>query len=195
MGRAVLRLGRPIARPIVARLVVARPILARLVAALVAMALGAIGVLAAILAPASTAAPPALAVLAVALLAAALLTLRAGLLPALVAAALLLTAALLAAALLALLVLLLAGVDLLLRGGEHTGVMLGMLLEVLDRDTVARQLRVPRKLVVLVDDLLRGAAYLPLGAGAVEDAIDDVAALRTVVPVLAPRTGLAASHA
>jgi hypothetical protein len=50
----------------------------------------------------------------------------------------------------------------------------GMLLEVFRRDPVARQLRIARKLVVFLDDLLGRAAHLALGAGTVEHSVDDI---------------------
>jgi hypothetical protein len=74
-----------------------------------------------------------------------------------------------------------------MRLGQHPGVMLGVLLEILGGDTVARELRIAGELVVLVDDLLRRAAHLALGAGAVEDAVDDIAD-RPVAVRLRPRT-------
>ena len=94
---------------------------------------------------------------------------------------------------LAALLALLPGIHLLLRRGEHPGIVLGVLLEVLDGDAVAGELRVAGELIVLLDHLGRGSAHLALGAGTVEDAVDDVAALRAVA-VLVPRTGLACSH-
>lgn len=84
------------------------------------------------------------------------------------------------------LLLLAAGILLALRFAQHAKVMLGMLLKILSRDTVVGQLRVTGKLVVFVDDLLRGAAYLALWAGAVEHAVDDVADRALAVP-LGPR--------
>ncbi|KGK79114.1 hypothetical protein PM03_11200 [Thalassobacter stenotrophicus] len=50
-----------------------------------------------------------------------------------------------------------------LSGGQKPGVMLRVLLEIFQRNAVARQLRITRKLVVLFDDLLRGATHLALG--------------------------------
>jgi hypothetical protein len=67
--------------------------------------------------------------------------------------------------------------------------MLRVLLEVLERDTVIAELRIAGKLVVLVDDLLRGAAHLALGPGTVEHAVDDVADRAVAVP-LGPRAVL-----
>ena len=88
--------------------------------------------------------------------------------------ALLITRLLIALLLLALPRLLLGG-KLALRFGQQAGVMLGMLVEVLGGDTIIRQLRVAREEDILFNDLLRGAANLAFGAGAVEDAVDDIA--------------------
>ena len=74
-----------------------------------------------------------------------------------------------------------------LRFGQHAKVMLGMLLEVLSRDAVTSKLSIPRKLIVLVDDLLRRTAYLAFGTGAIEHTVDDIAD-RPVAVVLVPRT-------
>ncbi|SDZ12738.1 hypothetical protein SAMN05444004_106134 [Jannaschia faecimaris] len=115
----------------------------------------------------------------------------AGLLPGLttILVALLLVALLLVA-------LLLPRVDFLLRSGQHTGVMLRMLLEILDCHAITGQLGVTRQLIVFIDDLGGRTAHLAFGAGAVEDTIDDVSATLLVsVTVLVPRTGLATSHA
>ena len=69
-----------------------------------------------------------------------------------------------------------------LRLVQHAGVMFGVLLKVLSRDPVARQLRIARQQSVFVDDLLGGAAHLALGARAVENPVDDIAErARTVV--------------
>ncbi len=74
-----------------------------------------------------------------------------------------------------------------LRLVEHALVMLGVLLEILGRHPVARKLRIAGKLVVLVDDLLRRAAHLALGAAAVEHTVDDVAQRVAVAVTLRPR--------
>ena len=104
-----------------------------------------------------------------------------------IATLVIIASALVAAILLLLsLLLLAAGILLALRFAQHTKVMLGMLLKVFSRDTVVGQLRVTGKLVVFVDDLLRGAAHLALWAGAVEHAVDDVADRALAVP-LGPR--------
>ena len=62
-----------------------------------------------------------------------------------------------------------------LRLAQHAGVMFGMLEEVFGCHAVIRQLRIAGERQVLVDDLLRRAADLALGAGRVEDPVDDIA--------------------
>ena len=74
-----------------------------------------------------------------------------------------------------LLALLLFGGHFARRFGKHAGVMFSVLQEVFRSDTVVRQLCVTRKHLVFFDDLLRRATHLAFGAGAVEDAVDDVA--------------------
>ena len=49
---------------------------------------------------------------------------------------------------------------LFLGRAQHAQIMLGMLLEVLGGHPVTAQLRIPRELIVLVDDLLRRTADL-----------------------------------
>lgn len=61
------------------------------------------------------------------------------------------------------------------RFGQHTGVMFGMLRKVFGRNTIIRSLRIARKHLVFFDDLLRRAANLALGAGTVENTVDDIA--------------------
>ena len=97
-------------------------------------------------------------------------------------------AALMAAAVMVavLLLLLLAAFLLAQRLTQHAGVMFGVLEEVLLRHAVAAKLRVAGQREVFVDDLLRRAAHLAFGAGAVEDAVDDVAK-RTLPVRLRPR--------
>ena len=81
------------------------------------------------------------------------------------------------------------GCHFTLRLGQHAGVMFGMLQEILGRHTVVRELRITGEKGVFLDDLLRRAAHLALGAGAVEDTIYDIAkAARTVR--LGTRAGL-----
>lgn len=70
---------------------------------------------------------------------------------------------------------LLLGRHFALRFAQHAGVMFGVLQEVFGGHAIIRQLRVTGEKLVLLDDLLRGATHLALGAGAVKDAIDDVA--------------------
>ncbi len=70
--------------------------------------------------------------------------------------------------------LLLLGREFALRLGEHPRVVLGMLHEVLGRHAVVGQLGITREDLVFLDDLLRRAAHLALGAGAVEHPVDDV---------------------
>jgi len=103
-----------------------------------------------------------------------------------------LLAARLEAALVAVAIALLAGTGLLLgalRLAEKAAVVLGMLEIALGGDSIAGHLRVTREGLVLVDDLLRRAAHLAVGARALEHAVDDVAhavaALIVVVVVVA----------
>lgn len=65
-------------------------------------------------------------------------------------------------------------VNLALGFGQHAQVMFRMLLEIFHRNAVIAKLGVARQLVVFVDDLLRGAAHLAFGTGAVEHAVDDI---------------------
>src|SRR5690606_4956469 len=92
-----------------------------------------------------------------------------------VAAAIAAIAVLLAVLLILLLAGFLFGGQLALRLGQHPGVMLGVLQEVLGRHAVVRQLGVARQHVVFLDDLLRRSAHLALGTRGIEDAVDDVA--------------------
>ena len=61
------------------------------------------------------------------------------------------------------------------RFGQHAGVMLGMLREILGSNPVIRQLRIARQLLIFLDDLLRCAAHFAFGARAVEHTVGDVA--------------------
>ena len=54
--------------------------------------------------------------------------------------------------------------------------MLSVLLKVLGCNTVIAQLCIAGQLVVFLDNLLRRAAHLTLGAGAVKNTVDDIAA-------------------
>ena len=60
------------------------------------------------------------------------------------------------------------------RLGQHTGVMLGVLVKVFSGDTVIRQLCIAGEKLVFLDDLLRRAAHLAFGAGTVEHTVDDI---------------------
>ena len=86
-----------------------------------------------------------------------------------------LAAALLVVVLLVALTLFLLGRHLAHRLAQHTGVMLGVLEEVLSGDPVVGQLGIPGEKLILLDDLLRRATHLAFGTGAVEDTIYDVA--------------------
>ena len=72
---------------------------------------------------------------------------------------------------------------------QHAGVMFGVLQETLLGHAVVRQLRIARKGQVFLDNLLRRAANLALGAGAVKHPVDDIAQ-RTLAVRLVARTGL-----
>ena len=61
-----------------------------------------------------------------------------------------------------------------LRLAQKAGVVLGVLKEVLFGHPVIAKLCVPRKREVLVDDLLRRTANLPLRAGGIEHPINNV---------------------
>ncbi len=69
----------------------------------------------------------------------------------------------------------LLGLHFALRLRQKPRVMLGMLLKVLSCDTVVRQLRIPRKNLVFLDNLLRRSAHLAFGARAVKNTVDDIA--------------------
>ena len=78
-----------------------------------------------------------------------------------------------------------AGIHFALRFAQHPQIVLGMLLKVLGGHAVTGQLGVARQLVVLVDDLLRRAAHLALGAGTVEHPVDDVTAATAGIAIAA----------
>ncbi len=67
------------------------------------------------------------------------------------------------------------GVHLSLRFAKQAHVVLGMLLKIFGRHPVSGKLRVARQLVVLVNDLLRRAAYFAFGARTVEYSVYNVA--------------------
>ena len=67
-----------------------------------------------------------------------------------------------------------AGLLLALRFAQQAQVMFGVLLKVLSRHAIIGQLRIARQLIVFVDDLLRGAAHLALGARAVKDPVHHI---------------------
>ena len=67
------------------------------------------------------------------------------------------------------------GRKLTLRLAQKPGVMFCVLQKILCRHAIVRELRITRKDQILLDDLLRRATHLAFGAGAVEDAVDDVA--------------------
>jgi hypothetical protein len=83
--------------------------------------------------------------------------------------------------------LLLSILHLALRLGQHPQIVFGVLLKVLGRNAVVRQLRISCELIVLVDDLLGRSTNLSLGPRGIEDAVHDVAH-RTVAVTLGPRT-------
>ena len=67
--------------------------------------------------------------------------------------------------------------------------MLGVLRKILCSHTIARQLCIARKLLVLIDDLLRRAAYFALRTAAIKNAVRDIAATRLgAVAVVLTRT-------
>ena len=72
------------------------------------------------------------------------------------------------------------------RLGQHAEVVLGVLLEILCRNAIIRELGIPGELIILVDDLLRRAAHFAFRAGTVEDPVNDVPD-GTIAVVLVPR--------
>jgi hypothetical protein len=88
-----------------------------------------------------------------------------------------------------LLLLLALGINLFLRSPKHAQIMLGMLEKILCRNTVARQLCIPPKLLVFIDNLLRRAAHLTLWPRAVKNPVRDIAAALRTVAIVFPRTG------
>jgi hypothetical protein len=75
--------------------------------------------------------------------------------------------------------------------GQKAQVMFRMLLEIFHRDAVIAQLGITCQLIVFINDLLRRAAYLALGARAVENPVDDIAdtAVRGIVAARLARPG------
>ena len=61
------------------------------------------------------------------------------------------------------------------RFGQHAGIVLGVLQEILGGHAVIRQLGIACQHLVFLDDLRRGAAHLAFGSRGIEDAVDDVA--------------------
>jgi hypothetical protein len=88
-----------------------------------------------------------------------------------------------------LLLLLALGINFFLRSPKHAQIMLGMLEKILCRNTVARQLCIPPKLLVFIDNLLRRAAHLTLWPRAVKNPVRDIAAALRTVAIVFPRTG------
>ena len=76
---------------------------------------------------------------------------------------------------------------------QEAGVMLGVLQEILGGHTVIRQLGIAGELLIFLDHLLRRTAHLAFGAGAFEDAVDDIAEGARAV-LLGTRTGLGRAH-
>jgi hypothetical protein len=75
--------------------------------------------------------------------------------------------------------------------GQKAQVMFRMLLEIFHRDAVIAQLGITCQLIVFINDLLRRAAYLALGARAVENPVYDIAdtAVRGIVTARLARPG------
>jgi len=61
------------------------------------------------------------------------------------------------------------------RFGQHAGIMLGVLLEILSRNAIIAQLSIAEKLLIFLYYLLWRTTHLTFGAGAVEGAVDDIA--------------------
>ncbi len=79
------------------------------------------------------------------------------------------------------------------RFGKHAGVMLGVLREILGGNPVIRQLAIAGELLIFLDDLLRSATHLAFGAGAFENAVDDIAEGARAV-LLGTRARLGRAH-
>lgn len=67
-----------------------------------------------------------------------------------------------------------ACIGIALRLAQHTGVMFRVLLEVFRRNPVIAQLGIPRKLRILINDLLRRTAHFTLRTRAIENPVDDI---------------------
>jgi hypothetical protein len=81
----------------------------------------------------------------------------------------------------ALVLLFAALVHFALRLAEQTQIMFGVLLEIFSRHTVIAERRIAGQLAVFVDDLLRRATHLALGAGTVEDTVDNAATAVVII--------------
>lgn len=78
------------------------------------------------------------------------------------------------------------GIHLARGFGQHAGVMLRVLQEILGRDPVVRQLGIAGKYLIFLNYLLRRAAHFAIRARAVENAVYDIAN-RTRPVLLGPR--------
>ncbi len=88
------------------------------------------------------------------------------------------------------LLLVAARIHLTLGLGQHSGVMLGMLLKVLGCNPIIGQLRVAGQLIVFLDDLLGCAAHFPLWTRAIKNPVYDIAdgPVAVVIAALRPRS-------
>ena len=102
-------------------------------------------------------------------------------------------ATLIAALLVILLALFLLCRHLPRRFRQKPRVMFGMLREILRRDPVIRQLRIPRQKLIFLDQLGRGATHFAFRARAVKDPVDDVAEGARAVR-FRTRAGLGRAH-
>ncbi|MFT6450863.1 MAG: hypothetical protein ACJA06_000343 [Halocynthiibacter sp.] len=71
---------------------------------------------------------------------------------------------------------------------QHPGVMLCVLLEILERHPIIRELRIARKLVIFLDDLLRRTAHFALRARTFEHAVNNIANRAIAIVRLRTRT-------
>ena len=68
--------------------------------------------------------------------------------------------------------------------------MFGMLCKIFSRHTVTRKLRIARKGLVFLDNLLRRATHLAFWTGGIEHAVDDIAKIVAAIIILVARARL-----
>ncbi len=87
------------------------------------------------------------------------------------------------------LLLLTMAIHFALRFGKKPQIMFGMLLEILGRHAVVPERRIPRKLVIFINNLLGGSTNLTLWPRTIEDPINDVSKIAALVRIVAVRFG------